>query len=136
MHVGVKTSNKDKKDVALIYSDTPCAAAGVFTTNAVKAAPVLYDMETVANGKAQAIIVNSGNANACTGPQGMADAKEMAEVTAKSLGLSADDVLVCSTGVIGHNLPMDRIREGIGIVASQLLYDREKRRCGDAVGKK
>ena len=120
VHVGVKTSNKDKKDVALIYSDTPCAAAGVFTTNAVKAAPVLYDMETVANGKAQAIIVNSGNANACTGPQGMADAKEMAEVTAKSLGLSADDVLVCSTGVIGHNLPMDRIREGIGIVASQL----------------
>ena len=68
----------------------------------------------------RAVIVNSGNANACTGPQGLADAREMAEVTAKALGLSADDVLVCSTGVIGHNLPMDRIREGIGIVASQL----------------
>ena len=68
VHVGVKTSNKDKKDVALIYSDTPCTAAGVFTTNVVKAAPVLYDMEITAKGKAQAVIVNSGNANACTGP--------------------------------------------------------------------
>lgn len=120
VHVGVKTSNKDKKDVALIYSDTPCTAAGVFTTNVVKAAPVLYDKEIIANGRAQAIVANSGNANACTGEQGKADVREMAEIAGKALGLSGDDVLVCSTGVIGHNMPMDRIREGIKTVAPLL----------------
>ena len=120
VHVGVKTSNKSKKDVALIYSDAPCKAAGVFTTNHVKAAPVLYDIKTIANGKAQAVIINSGNANACTGQQGLDDAQTMANITAGALGLAADDVLVCSTGVIGHNLPMDRIEKGIKEVAANL----------------
>ncbi|MBQ1252594.1 MAG: bifunctional glutamate N-acetyltransferase/amino-acid acetyltransferase ArgJ [Firmicutes bacterium] len=120
VHVGVKTSNKSKKDVALIYSDAPCKAAGVFTTNNVKAAPVLYDIKTIANGKAQAVIANSGNANACTGQQGLDDAQTMANLTASALGIHADDVLVCSTGVIGHNLPMDRIEQGIKEVAANL----------------
>lgn len=120
VHVGVKTSNKDKKDIALIYSDVPCVAAGMFTTNVVKAAPVLYDMKTIADGKAQAIIANSGNANACTGQQGADDAAAMAAAAAGALGLNADDVLVCSTGVIGHNLPMDRITAGIKDVAGKL----------------
>lgn len=120
VHVGVKTSNKSKKDIALIYSDTPCAVAGVFTTNNVKAAPVLYDMKITARGKAQAIIANSGNANACTGQQGLKDAETMAAVTASALGIAAEDVLVCSTGVIGHNLPMDRIESGIKKVAGML----------------
>lgn len=120
VHVGVKTSNKSKKDVALICSDAPCKAAGVFTTNNVKAAPVLYDIKTIANGKAQAIIANSGNANACTGQQGLDDAQTMANITANALGINADDVLVCSTGVIGHNLPMDRIEKGIKEVAANL----------------
>lgn len=120
VHVGVKTSNKSKKDVALLYSDVPCAVAGVFTTNNVKAAPILYDQKIVATGKAQAVIINSGNANACTGQQGLDDAQTMAALTAASLGIDADDVLVCSTGVIGHNLPMDRIESGIKQVAGML----------------
>ena len=120
VHVGVKTSNKSKKDVALIYSDVPCNVAGVFTTNNVKAAPVLYDMKIVESGTAQAVIINSGNANACTGQQGLDDAQAMANITAGALGINADDVLVCSTGVIGHNLPMDRIENGIKQVAGML----------------
>lgn len=120
VHVGVKTSNKSKKDVALICSDTPCHVAGVFTTNNVKAAPVLHDIPVVEKGTAQAIIANSGNANACTGQQGLDDAAAMAAATASALGISAEDVLVCSTGVIGHNLPMDRIEKGIREVAAAL----------------
>ncbi|MBR5329632.1 MAG: bifunctional glutamate N-acetyltransferase/amino-acid acetyltransferase ArgJ [Firmicutes bacterium] len=120
VHVGEKTTNKSKKDVALIYSDVPCNVAGVFTTNNVKAAPVLYDMKIVESGTAQAVIINSGNANACTGQQGLDDAQAMANITAGALGINADDVLVCSTGVIGHNLPMDRIENGIKQVAGML----------------
>lgn len=120
VHVGVKTSNKNKKDIALIYSDTPCVAAGVFTTNAVKAAPVCYDMEIVRGGSAQAVIINSGNANACTGQQGMKDALSMAAETGKALNLPPNQVLVCSTGVIGHPLPMDKISAGIREAAAAL----------------
>lgn len=120
VHVGVKTSNKSKKDIALLYSDTPCTVAGVFTTNVVKAAPVLYDMEIVKGGSAQAVIVNSGNANACTGEQGLNDVKTIAEETGKALNLSASQVLVCSTGVIGVPLPMEKIFEGIRLTKESL----------------
>ncbi len=123
VHVGVKTSNKEKKDVALIYSEKPCAVAGMFTTNVVKAAPVYYDMKVVENGRAQAIIANSGNANACTGEQGEKDAAAMAEAAGAVLGLKAEEVLVCSTGVIGHNMPMDRVLSGIKAAAANLSSD-------------
>ena len=123
VHVGVKTSNKNKKDIALIYSDTPCTVAGVFTTNKVKAAPVRYDMEVVAKGLAQAVIVNSGNANACTGPQGLKDVEAMAEEAASLLNLKPREVLVCSTGVIGVNMPMDKISEGIKLAHAALSED-------------
>lgn len=123
VHVGVKTSNKEKKDVALIYSEKPCAVAGMFTTNVVKAAPVYYDMKVVESGRAQAIIANSGNANACTGEQGEKDAAAMAEAASVVLGLKAEEVLVCSTGVIGHNMPMDRVLSGIKAAAANLSSD-------------
>lgn len=99
-----------RKDLALIYSETEAAMAGVFTTNAVKAAPVRLDMKLIESGKGQAIVVNSGNANACTGAQGMKDAVETAELAAFGLNLKAGGVYVCSTGVIGTPLPMERIR--------------------------
>ena len=120
VHVGVKTSNKEKRDIALICSDRPCAAAGVFTTNRVKAAPVLYDMEVVKTGKARAIVANSGNANACTGQRGKEDAAAMAAAAAAALGLNQEDVLVCSTGVIGQFMPMDRVKAGIAAAAGAL----------------
>lgn len=123
VHVGVKTSNKNKKDVAMIYSDVPCTVAGVFTTNVVKAAPVLYDMEIVKGGRAQAVIINSGNANACTGEQGMKDVKTMAEETGKALNISGSEVLVCSTGVIGLPLPMEKISAGIRLTKEALSTD-------------
>ncbi|HIZ76372.1 MAG TPA: bifunctional ornithine acetyltransferase/N-acetylglutamate synthase [Firmicutes bacterium] len=120
VHAGIKTSNHTKKDVAMIYSTVPCVVAGVFTTNVVKAAPVRYDMEIVKKGVARAIVVNSGNANACTGQQGMDDVKETAEYAGGLMGINSDEVLVCSTGVIGHTLPMDRIKEGIASAHSAL----------------
>ncbi len=120
VHAGIKTSNHTKKDVAMIYSTVPCVVAGVFTTNVVKAAPVRYDMEIVKKGVARAIVINSGNANACTGQQGMDDVKETAEYAGGLMGINSDEVLVCSTGVIGHTLPMDRIKEGIASAHSAL----------------
>ncbi|MBI5286728.1 MAG: bifunctional ornithine acetyltransferase/N-acetylglutamate synthase, partial [Deltaproteobacteria bacterium] len=115
---GIKRGGK--KDLALIYSETPATVAGVFTTNAVKAAPVLVDMERVKRGISQAIIVNSGNANACTGRKGLEDAKKMAELTEKALGIKRGLAMVSSTGVIGEPLPMDRIKKGILTLDSQL----------------
>lgn len=100
-------------DLALIVSDKPAAVAGVYTTNAVKAAPVLIDQERTKNGTCRAIVVNSGNANACTGPVGMADARETTRLVAEGLGAAEEEVLVCSTGVIGVPLPMERMRAGI-----------------------
>lgn len=126
VHVGVKTSNKEKKDVAMIVSDKMCSVAGMFTTNKVKAAPVLYDMKVVAGGKAKTVIVNSGNANACTGQQGLDDAAAMAKKAGVLTGSDAGEVLVCSTGVIGHNLPMNKIEEGITLCASSLSADGGK----------
>jgi len=118
---GVKARIKyDKKDLALIASEVPAAAAGVFTTNAVKAAPVVLSKQHIAGGRAQAVVVNSGCANACTGEDGMAMALEMAREAAGHLGISPEDVVVASTGVIGDKLPMDRIKAGIS-EASQAL---------------
>lgn len=100
-------------DLALLFSTAPCAAAGVFTRNRVVAAPVLLCREHLAGGQARAVVVNSGCANACTGPQGLEDARQMAALAAAKLGLPPQQVLVLSTGVIGVPLPMERIRAGI-----------------------
>jgi len=118
LHAGIKAA--DAKDVALIVTDTPATAAGVFTKNSVTAAPVLVCREHLNDGRAQAVIVNSGNANACTGEVGMANARQMAAATAEQLGIDANLVLVSSTGVIGQQLPMDKIEYGIQSAASAL----------------
>lgn len=102
-----------RKDLALIYSEKEAVAAGMFTVNKVKAAPVKLDMKRIRSGKGQAIVVNSGNANACTGRQGMTDAIAMTAQTAKILKLSQGLVYVCSTGVIGTPMPMERVKRGI-----------------------
>lgn len=102
-----------RNDVALIVADSPCEAAAVFTTNKVAAAPVLYDRKVVKGGVVQAILANSGCANACTGEKGLADAEMSALVTAGELGISPKHVLVASTGVIGRRLPMERLLEGM-----------------------
>jgi glutamate N-acetyltransferase/amino-acid N-acetyltransferase len=102
-----------RSDLALIFSEVPAVTAAVFTTNKVKAAPVLLDMERVQSGFSQAVVMNSGNANACTGIQGMADAVETSRLVAEGLNVPVEAVLVSSTGVIGVSLPMDRMRKGI-----------------------
>ncbi|MEI7901691.1 MAG: bifunctional glutamate N-acetyltransferase/amino-acid acetyltransferase ArgJ [bacterium] len=101
-----------RKDMALLVADAPAAVAAVYTTNKVAAAPVQIDRVRTRSGHAQAVIVNSGCANACTGETGLRNAREMARVTAEALGVAEELVLVCSTGVIGVNLPMDRIAAG------------------------
>lgn len=115
---GIKKN--EKKDIALIYSDLPLSAAGVFTSSTVKAAPVVLDVERIKGGIARAIIVNSGNANACTGRKGLKDAKETARRLAEEFGLDEKEVLVSSTGVIGERLPMDKISEAIPRLSAAL----------------
>ena len=116
-----KGSNKGpKRDLALIVSETPATVAGMFTTNQVCAAPVKVCVERMKKGTAQVVVVNSGNANACTGKQGMADAREMVAFTEKTLALSAGRALVGSTGRIGVTMPMDNIRAGILEAAMEL----------------
>jgi glutamate N-acetyltransferase/amino-acid N-acetyltransferase len=116
-----KGSNKgNKRDLALIVSDAPATVAGMFTTNQVCAAPVKVCVERVKRGTAQAIAVNSGNANACTGKQGLADAQEMAGFTERALILPKGSALIGSTGRIGVTMPMDNIRAGIIEAAVQL----------------
>ena len=116
--VGLKKSGK--KDMGLIYSEVPAVSAAVFTTNVVKAAPVLTDMKHVQNPTTRAMIINSGNANACTGDQGIQDALSMAEKTAELLDVKPEEVLVYSTGVIGQPMPMDVILSGIEQCAGAL----------------
>ena len=111
------------KDLALIYSAAPAQVAGLFTTNRVKAAPVLATRRRVRRGVCQALIVNSGNANACTGKQGLRDAEAMARLTAGALHIPHQHVLVSSTGVIGHPLPLERIEGGISSLAARLSPD-------------
>lgn len=118
VHCGLK---KTKLDLAVIASEVPAAAAGVFTTNLVQAAPVKVTREHLArSGTAKAVVINSANANACTGPQGILDAQAMAAAAAEHLGCSPEEVLVSSTGVIGVPLPMSKINEGIGSAVSEL----------------
>ena len=112
IHVGVKTHAAWKKDVALIVSDVDCAAAGVFTKNVVKAAPIHVDLNHLADGRARAIIANSGNANACA-PQGEENAQRMCAAAAAAIGCSPRDVLVSSTGVIGQTLRVQVVEEGM-----------------------
>ena len=109
----------NKKDLAIIYSKVPCAAAGVFTTNLVRAACVDFNQKTLKNGKAQVIVVNSGNANACTGISGEKANAEIAAHAAKILNLSLEDVLIASTGVIGVELPVAKVIAGL----DQLVYN-------------
>ncbi len=111
---------KNRTDMALVYSEVPCVAAGTFTTNVVKAAPVKWDQQVVASGAmAQAVIVNSGIANACTGAEGFGYCKDTAEAAAKYLNVSADGVLIGSTGVIGKQLPIEKLVAGIEVLASK-----------------
>jgi glutamate N-acetyltransferase/amino-acid N-acetyltransferase len=113
VYAGIKTPGPDKLDLAILTSDRPAAVAGIFTQNAFCAAPVVVSRERVAARRARAVIVNAGNANACTGEQGLADAREMAVLAAAKIDGDASDVLVASTGLIGILLPMDQIRAGV-----------------------
>ena len=112
IHVGVKTHNPEKKDLAMIVADQDCAAAAVFTTNVVKAAPIHVSRAHLADGRARAVIVNSGNANACA-PQGEENAERMCAAAAKAIGCRPEEVLVASTGVIGQTLRISVIEEGV-----------------------
>lgn len=114
---------KSGEDIALIFSEKPARVAGTFTTNRVKAAPVRLTMETVRGGTMQALVANSGNANACNGDAGMRDALAMAEASARALGIPSKWVGVSSTGVIGVPLPMDKVIRGIELAASKLSVD-------------
>ncbi|HPU35254.1 MAG TPA: bifunctional glutamate N-acetyltransferase/amino-acid acetyltransferase ArgJ [Bacillota bacterium] len=109
-----------RRDIAVLYSTVPAMAAGVFTTNRVKAAPVLLSMERLAKGTARAIVINSGNANACNGPQGFQDALAMARAAAEYLCIPEQEVLVASTGVIGQKMPMAKVLPGIQAACAEL----------------
>lgn len=138
-------------DLALIFSDYPAQVAAVYTTNKVQAAPVLISRERSKNGRCRALLVNSGNANACTGEQGMADALECGRRTAEALGLSDEELLIASTGVIGQPLPMERFKKGIQPLVDGLdhgslddvaraimttdTFEKIERRSGEAGGK-
>ena len=121
--------NKDdftRLDLALVVSETPADAAGVFTTNDVKASPVLLDMSRLeASPKMRAIVANSGNANACTGTRGDSDADKMCELAAAAVGARKEEVLVCSTGRIGEFMPMEKVAKGIEAAAVSLSNSDE-----------
>ena len=122
VHAGVKTKNPEKKDLALIVSDCDCAAAAVYTKNVVKAAPLIVTKKHLENGRARAIIANSGNANACA-PYGEENAGKMCAAAANALGIAPDDVLVASTGVIGQTLPADIVEGGVPELVGLLSPD-------------
>jgi glutamate N-acetyltransferase/amino-acid N-acetyltransferase len=120
IHCGVKEKTK-KLDLALIYSEDPCTVAGTYTINKVKAAPLLISRETVSRSKfVKAVVVNSGNANACTGEEGNLDALDMQKKCADALNIKQSEVLIASTGVIGKRLPLDKIKSGIDKVIPAL----------------
>ncbi|MFE3073665.1 bifunctional glutamate N-acetyltransferase/amino-acid acetyltransferase ArgJ [Streptomyces sp. NPDC059247] len=119
---GIKTSGAP--DLALVVNQGPgTAAAGVFTSNRIQAAPVRWSRLALADGRLTAVVLNSGGANACTGPAGAEDTRTMAERTASAVGADPEDVAVCSTGLIGVPLPMDRVTPGIGLAARHLHAD-------------
>lgn len=121
---GIKKSKKT--DLSLIVSDVPCAAAGVYTKNSIIAAPLVVTKKHLANGKAQAIITNSGNANCFTGESGLDSAKIMAEITAKALEIKTNDVIVSSTGIIGKALPIAKIKKNIPTLVKNLNFSQSK----------
>jgi len=123
VHCGLKSS--DDPDLGVIFCQRPASAAGVFTTNAVEAAPVTVCRQRVASGKARAVVVNAGNANACTGRQGLDDALAMTQEAADRLGIDAASVLPASTGVIGRLLDMDKVRRGIEQACETLADGKE-----------
>ena len=130
VHAGVKTHAEWKKDVALIVSDVDCAAAAVFTKNAVKAAPIHVDRKHLADGRARAVIANSGNANACA-PQGEENAERMCAAAAQALGCKPEDVLVSSTGVIGQRINVEAVEAAIPALCAALERSAE---ASDAAG--
>lgn len=121
---GVRCGIKQEgADLALVYSEVTAACAALLTTNKVKAAPVIVTTEHSKSGKARAIVANAGNANACTGQRGLDDAIRTTQIAADALGLDEEDVLVCSTGVIGHYLPMEKIESGVKAAVAALSAD-------------
>ena len=122
---------KDRKDVALIVADRPCTAAAMFTTNTLAAAPVVLDREIAKFGKAQAILANSGYANACTGPEGLRDAVESVKATAAELHIDPRQVFVASTGVIGRRLPMKRLLSGMREAVKNLAATTQAGRAAE-----
>lgn len=129
VYCGIK---KKKPDLALVYSQFPAVVAGMFTTNKVKAAPVVLSQKRIRQGKARLIIANSGNANACTGKRGFENAVRMCEVAAEKLGIDSREVLVASTGVIGEQLPMDKVERGIEM-AVNALSPQGSRQAAEAI---
>ena len=121
--VAAEIKRKGRTDLALLVSDRPAAVAGVFTTNRIQGATVKLDRERLAGGVARAVVINSGNANACNGAQGLADARRMAALVAKELEVDEATVFVCSTGTIGIPMPMDRVEKGIRALVPALSAD-------------
>ncbi|MFN9370069.1 MAG: bifunctional ornithine acetyltransferase/N-acetylglutamate synthase, partial [Planctomycetia bacterium] len=124
VHAGLKR-NPTREDVALIVSDLPATAAGVYTTNLVFAAPVAYDRRLTPGRNFRGIAINSGNANACTGARGFDDARGMAATAAGLINATADEMLVLSTGIIGEFLPLEKITRGLEQAAASLGSDDE-----------
>ncbi len=114
---GIKGTGGEEPDLGILFSETPCSAAGVFTTSRIRSAPVRLSSRHLQDGRAQAVVVNSGCANSSTGQKGLADAAEMAALVARDLGIAPEDVLVASTGVIGWYLPMERIAAGLRCIS-------------------
>lgn len=117
VHANIK---KNRKDIALIFAEKMCSAAAVYTTNVIKGAPLIVTRKHLEDGRAQAIVINSGISNTCTGSRGEKDAEEMAEITAGCLKIKTENVVVASTGVIGVYLPMDKVKDGIKKAARRL----------------
>jgi glutamate N-acetyltransferase/amino-acid N-acetyltransferase len=131
---GKGSEKGQKRDLALIVSDVPAAVAGMFTANQVCAAPVKVSAKHARRNLARGIVVNSGNANACTGPRGLADAKLMTQITAENIGVSASEILVCSTGRIGVPMPMANVKRGIAEAAGRLARSaRAARETAEAI---
>src|SRR5438034_1482791 len=122
VHAGIK-KNPNKEDLTLVHCPGGAVAAGVYTTNLVYAAPVALDRQRTPSSDIRVVIVNSSNANACTGERGLSDAREMARLAAEAVGAKDQQALVMSTGVIGHFLPMEKIAAGVFVAARQLADD-------------
>ena len=123
-YVGVKSRKSEKPDVAILYSQEPASCAALFTTNKFCAAPVLLGREVLKKGKARAVVINSGNANAATGEQGLANAKKVEILAEELLGLGEDEVFVSSTGVIGQQLPVEKVLEGVRRIVPTLSVEQ------------